>query len=150
MTEQYTYFFPRPMVTVDAVVLSREQTPRVLLVERKHAPFAGHWALPGGFVDMEEPLDMAVARELHEETGIGGVSFRQLHTFGAPGRDPRGRTISVAYLGVVEAPQPPRGGDDAARAAWHPAEEPPALAFDHADILRMALDRAQKENLLWK
>lgn len=134
------------MLTVDAVVLTREPAPRVLLVRRKHEPFAGCWALPGGFVEMEESLEAAVARELLEETGIGGVGLSQLHTFGNPGRDPRGRTVSVAFLGFLAGAREPRGGSDASEAAWHPAAEPPALAFDHADILRMALIRAQEEN----
>lgn len=138
------------MVTADAIVLTREPVPRVLLIKRKQAPFAGSWALPGGFVDMEESLESAASRELREETGMEGVALIQLHTFGDPGRDPRGRTISVVYFGVVSEPSKPCAGDDAREAAWHPAHDPPPLAFDHAAMLRLALARAQEENWLCK
>src|SRR5204863_1444911 len=99
---KYTYDYPRPAVTVDLVVVTREQQPRVLLIRRKHEPFAGMWAIPGGFVDMEETLEAAARRELFEETGVRTSRLQQLHTFGDPGRDPRGRTISVVYLALVD------------------------------------------------
>ncbi len=138
--DPYTYAYPRPMVTVDAVVLaSGTAAPQVLLIRRKNAPFAGFWALPGGFVDMEESLETAAARELEEETGLRGVSLSQLHTFGDVGRDPRGRNITVVYCGQLAEPSPVRAGDDAAEAAWFPARALPPMAFDHDRIVAMAL-----------
>jgi 8-oxo-dGTP diphosphatase len=135
-TKQYTYDFPRPAVTVDTVVVTREAEPRVLLIRRKHEPFAGSWAIPGGFVDMDETLEAAARRELLEETGVQVDAVEQLHTFGDPGRDPRGRTISVVYLARVDADQVrPRADDDAAAVEWHSLLRPPDLAFDHADVL---------------
>ena len=101
--QQYCYDYPRPAVTVDIVIVTREPRPRVLLVRRKHDPFAGMWAVPGGFVEMDESLEDAAHRELKEETGIKAGRLRQLHTFGAPGRDPRGRTISVVYMAQLDA-----------------------------------------------
>src|SRR5436190_20165932 len=110
---KYTYDYPRPAVTVDIVIVTREDRPRVLLIRRKHEPFQGRWALPGGFVDMDENLEAAARRELKEETGIEVAQLRQLHTFGDPGRDPRGRTISVVYLAEVEQNQlQPKAADD--------------------------------------
>jgi 8-oxo-dGTP diphosphatase len=136
---RYTYEYPRPAVTVDVVIVTREDRPRVLLVRRKHDPFAGSWALPGGFVDMEEALDVAARRELREETGVEAPDLVQLHTFGAPNRDPRGRTISVVYLAEVDpGAVEPRAADDAAEVGWFSLQRPPALAFDHKDILACA------------
>lgn len=131
----------RPAFTCDAVVLCKEHGVwYVLLIERAKEPFAGSWALPGGFLEEQEELEDGARRELLEETGIAVDAMEQLRTYGRPGRDPRGRTISVAYLAIVAGPPPePRGSDDAARAAWHPAEAPPRLAFDHAEILADAL-----------
>jgi len=136
---EFTYKYPRPAVTVDIVILTREEKPRVLLIRRKHEPFADCWALPGGFVDMDEPLDAAARRELLEETGVHGKNLVQLHTFGDPGRDPRGRTISVAYLAFVNIKQvKPLAADDAAEVGWFSLARPPKLAFDHKDILAKA------------
>src|SRR5438128_4986046 len=95
---KFTYDYPRPSVTVDMIIVTTEPRPRVLLIRRKHDPFAGLWALPGGFVNQDEALDAAARRELREETGVEASAIEQLHTFGDPGRDPRGHTISVAYL----------------------------------------------------
>src|SRR5260370_1837364 len=135
---QYTYDYPRPAVTVDIAIVTREPRPRVLLIRRKHPPFEGMWALPGGFVEMEESLEAAAHRELFEETGIKGVRFEQVHAFGAPGRDPRGRTISVVYLARVQPAQmKPRAGDDAAAVGCHLLRPPPPLSFDHNKILAM-------------
>src|SRR3954467_675937 len=100
--KKFSYEYPRSSVTVDVVLITREEKPRVLLIRRKHDPFAGAWAIPGGFVDMDEDLETAARRELREETGVEAGDLEQLHTFGAPDRDPRGRTISVAYLARVE------------------------------------------------
>jgi 8-oxo-dGTP diphosphatase len=133
----------KPSVTVDAVVLApRGAGWQVLLVRRKNPPFEGQWALPGGFVEPHEPLEAAARRELEEETGLALAHLEQLHTFGTPGRDPRGWTISVAYvsrLGPEEASAwAPRPGTDAADVAWFDLNELPPLAFDHAEILACA------------
>jgi 8-oxo-dGTP diphosphatase len=138
----YCYEYPRPSVTVDVVIVTREPEPRVLLIRRKHEPFAGAWAIPGGFVDMDESLEAAAARELREETGVTAGPLEQLHAFGDPNRDPRGRTISVVYLARVDPGQVhPEAADDAAEVAWHPLETPPRLAFDHDQILARARAR---------
>jgi 8-oxo-dGTP diphosphatase len=136
MRKRYTYDYPRPAVTVDIIVITRGRRPRVLLVRRKHDPFADWWAIPGGFVEMDETLEATARRELKEETGLSVHGLEQLYTFGDPGRDPRGRTISVAYLADVEKDQVnARAGDDAAEVGWFSLLRPPALAFDHNEIL---------------
>lgn len=134
--------YPRPMVTVDVVIFTlRENDLQVLLIRRRNPPFAGMWAIPGGFVDIDESLEAAAARELEEETGVRDVYLEQFHTFGDPGRDPRGRTITVAYLALVRADRvQPRAGDDAAEARWWPVRALPPLAFDHDRILARALE----------
>jgi len=133
---KFVYDYPRPMVTVDAVIITGEKKPRVLLIRRKHDPFAGVWAIPGGFVDMDERLETAARRELQEETGVGVKHLQQLAVFGDPGRDPRGRTISVVFLGRVNPGRvQPAADDDAAEVAWHYLYRPPKMAFDHARIL---------------
>lgn len=140
----YAYDYPRPAVTVDVVLVSREDEPRVLLIRRKKDPYAGRWAIPGGFLEMEEPLEAGARRELREETGLEVGPLEQLHTFGAPDRDPRGRTISVVYLGRADpAHTAPRAGDDAAEVAWHSLRQPPPLAFDHDRVLACARTRLQ-------
>jgi 8-oxo-dGTP diphosphatase len=144
--KRFCYEYPRPAVTVDTVVVTRERRPRVLLVRRKHDPFAGMWALPGGFVDQAEGLETAARRELAEETGVRVVKMEQLQSFGDPGRDPRGPTISVVFLARVSTPvRDPEGGDDAAEARWHPLHRLPPLAFDHAKILAFARARLRKK-----
>jgi 8-oxo-dGTP diphosphatase len=141
----FTYDYPRPAVTVDVVIVTRDKPWRVLLIRRKGAPFTGMWAIPGGFVNMDETLEAAALRELHEETGVTAKRLEQLHTFGDPGRDPRGRTISVVYLAQVDAGRlQPRADDDAAEVGWHPLSRPPALAFDHNKILACARQRLKK------
>jgi 8-oxo-dGTP diphosphatase len=140
MKKKYCYEYPRPAVTVDVVILSAEDRPRVLLIRRKHDPFVGQWAIPGGFVDMDEALEDAARRELLEETGVRAASLEQLGTFGEPDRDPRGRTISVVYIARVDANKvKPQANDDAAEVGWHRLSRPPAdLAFDHDEILACA------------
>jgi 8-oxo-dGTP diphosphatase len=139
---QYSYDYPRPSVTVDIVLLTREPTPRVLLIRRKRDPFAGAWALPGGFIEMDETLEESARRELREETGIDVSQLVQLYTFGDPGRDPRGRTISVAYLGHVDAAAlTPVAADDAAEVSWFALDALPTLAFDHDRIIAQAAAR---------
>jgi 8-oxo-dGTP diphosphatase len=136
---KYVYDYPRPAVTVDVVIVTHEARPRVLLIRRKHEPFKGCWAIPGGFVEMDEPLDAAARRELFEETGVRTKDLVQLHTFGDPYRDPRGRIISVTYLALLDADRlQPRAGDDAAEVGWFSLRQPPKLAFDHKDILAVA------------
>ncbi len=137
----YTYEHPRPAVTVDVVIFSlQDQQLKVLLSERGEAPFKGMWALPGGFVRLDEDLERAASRELEEETGVKDVYLEQLYTYGEPGRDPRGRVISIAYYALIPADSAVRveGQSDAAQADWHPLSELPALAFDHAEIIQYA------------
>ncbi|GIW81549.1 MAG: NUDIX hydrolase [Gemmatales bacterium] len=139
MKKKFTYDYPRPAVTVDIVVVTEEAKPRVLLIQRKNPPFAGYWAIPGGFVDENESLEAAARRELFEETNVKARNLMQLHTFGDPGRDPRGHTISVVYLTRVDpAKVSLRAADDAGEACWHSLQRPPKLAFDHAKILAYA------------
>ena len=139
---KFTYEYPRPALTVDLVIVTREPRPRVLLIRRKHDPFAGSWAFPGGFVDEGEKLADAARRELREETGSDIGEVEQLYTAGDPGRDPRGWTVSVAYLARVNVDElKPVAADDAEEVAWFPLDELPALAFDHAMILARARAR---------
>jgi 8-oxo-dGTP diphosphatase len=140
--KSYTYEYPRPALTVDSVLVTRESRPRVLLIRRKHDPFAGRWALPGGFVDENEPLVDAARRELREETGVDLPGLEQLYTAGDPGRDPRGWTVSVVFLARVDADSlRPKADDDAEAAGWFPLDAPPEMAFDHSDILARARQR---------
>ncbi|QJW95310.1 NUDIX domain-containing protein [Frigoriglobus tundricola] len=134
--QKHTYEYPRPALTVDVAIVTREANPRVLLIRRKNDPFAGSWALPGGFVDENERLADAARRELVEETGVEGADLEQLYTTGDPGRDPRGWTVSVAYLAQV-APDSlkPIAADDAAEVGWWALDALPPLAFDHAMLL---------------
>ena len=135
--------YRNPALTVDGIVLSRpagESGLEVLLIERGIEPFRGCHALPGGFVEYGEDIERAIHREISEETGLTGLEFRQFHTFGRPGRDPRGHTVSVDYIAEVTGTRPKvLGGDDAAAAAWFPVDGLPELAFDHSDILKRAL-----------
>jgi 8-oxo-dGTP diphosphatase len=135
--------FPRPAVTVDVVLFSGSgDEVKVLLIKRGKPPFEGRWALPGGFVESDEPLAAAAQRELEEETGIANVALEQLYTFGDPGRDPRGWTISVVYYGRVNADHlQTRAATDAADVGWFSALSPPPLAFDHEQVLRFAVGR---------
>lgn len=146
----YTYDYPRPAVTVDIVLFAIHQGAlQVLLVQRKHAPFAGAWALPGGFVEMDEDLETAALRELREETSVRDVYVEQLHTFGAPDRDPRGRVITVAYFALLSEDERARvrlrSASDASEAAWWSVRELPELAFDHDRILEHALRRLRSK-----
>jgi 8-oxo-dGTP diphosphatase len=134
--------YSRPMLTVDTVVLTREHTPSVLLVQRANAPFAGGWALPGGFVDEGEQVVDAAPRELEEETGLRVESFDLLGVYDTPGRDPRGWTVSVVYLARVPSRCDVKGGDDARDARWFTVEGLPELAFDHSVIVAEALNRS--------
>lgn len=138
----YTYDFPRPGLTADCVVFGRggDGAMNVLLIQRKKDPFAGSWAVPGGFVNEGEDLQEAARRELWEETGLSELPLHQFHAFGRPGRDPRGWVVTVAYWAVVDpAAVQLRAGDDAARAAWFPLADLPPLAFDHDEMLQKAV-----------
>jgi len=142
---KYIYDWPRPMVTVDAVVFSLSGgRTQVLLINRGREPFKGKWAVPGGFVEMDEELEDAVARELAEETGLTGVHLEQMHTFGTCGRDPRGRQISIAFTGLATEEQQSmiKAGDDAAKAKWFDIKTVPEdLAFDHDEIIKCAIEK---------
>jgi 8-oxo-dGTP diphosphatase len=142
---QHTYEYPRAALTVDCVVFGFDEGElKVLLIRRGLAPFKGKWALPGGFVRVEETIDEAARRELEEETGLTDVFLEQLYTFGAVDRDPRERVVSVAHFALVKlAEHPAMGATDASDAAWFPVAKPPALAFDHAEILQTALRRLE-------
>lgn len=129
----HTYSYPRPAVTVDAILISKQNS--VLLIERGREPFKGKWALPGGFIDMDEPLETACMRELEEETGIRISELKQFKAFGAVDRDPRHRTISVIFYAFTENEIIAQAGDDAAKAQWFPLDQLPELAFDHQLIL---------------
>lgn len=126
-------------VTVDSVVFcSANNGFKVLLIKRKNDPFKGHWALPGGFIEETEDLVTAAKRELQEETGIVIKTMEQVRAFGAPGRDPRGRTISIAFVSRVFSEEGLKAGDDAAEASWVSVNDLPDLAFDHAEIIEAA------------
>lgn len=154
--KSYTYEYPRPAVTADTVLMAYPEDPRepldaeILLIRRGRDPFRGKWALPGGFLDMAETVEACARRELREETGADtdAFDFILLGLYDRPDRDPRGRTVSAAYL--VQAPRDafdPAAGDDAAEARFFPARElppPDELAFDHADILGDALSLVER------
>jgi 8-oxo-dGTP diphosphatase len=138
-----SYEFPRPALTVDAVVFGFDEGDlKVLLIQRELAPFAGKWALPGGFVRVGESLEDAVRRELEEETGVAKVYLEQLYTFGERDRDPREHVVSVAYYGLVKlSDHRVRAATDARNVGWFLVAETPSLAFDHDRILETALER---------
>lgn len=140
----YTYDYPRPAVTTDCVIFGYDgKELKVLLIERGIEPFKGCWAFPGGFLNMDEDALAGARRELKEETGLENAFIEQFHTFSEPGRDPRGRVITIAHYALVKI-QEVEGGDDAAQARWFPIEEVPPLAFDHDRILRMAMSRLKE------
>ncbi len=141
---KYVYDWPRPMVTVDAVVFALAgDAAKLLLVKRKNEPFKGKWAIPGGFIGIDEELDDAVARELAEETGLTGVKLEQMHTFGTLGRDPRGRQITIVYMGIITHDLDRlKAGDDALEAQWFDIIAlPDNMAFDHDAVAKFAVDR---------
>jgi 8-oxo-dGTP diphosphatase len=141
-TKKFCYEYPRPAVTADVVIVTKERQRRVLLIRRKHPPFAGLWALPGGFVNENEPLEAAARRELREETGVDADGIEQLAAFGDPGRDPRGHTVTIAFLAQLDADQlRPVAADDAADVGWFLMSDLPPLAFDHDKILEVARRR---------
>lgn len=134
----YTYNYPRPAVTADIIILKKNNDQQfLLLIERKHPPFEGMWALPGGFLEMDETLEAAALRELQEETGITGVDLKQFHTFSKVDRDPRHRTITTVFIGYTDDNISINAGDDAAKAQWFSMDKLPPLAFDHGEVMEM-------------
>lgn len=128
-------------VTTDSVIFCETpQGGKILLVQRKYDPFVGQWALPGGFLKDDEALEIGAKRELQEETGLKVESLHQLRAFGTPGRDPRGRTISIAFWGEVPSEANVKGNDDAQDAEWFSIEKLPSLAFDHDEIVKEAIE----------
>jgi len=139
----YTYKYERPSVTVDCVVFGLDEKElRIMLIKRAAEPFMNKWALPGGFIHMDENLEYAAKRELKEETGIDKVFLEQLYTFGDVNRDPRGRVVTVAYYALVNLSEHKiTASTDAAKAAWFSIDDMPDLAFDHGKIIEMAVRR---------
>jgi len=138
---EYIYDWPRPMVTADALVFAVcSERKSVLLIKRGNDPFKGLWAVPGGFVELDEELETAASRELFEETGIKDVALKQMHTFGTIGRDPRGRQITIVFTGTIDKEIEPTAGDDAAQAKWFDINDLPKLAFDHDKVIAMGID----------
>ncbi|MBR6488948.1 MAG: NUDIX hydrolase [Muribaculaceae bacterium] len=143
--KKYCYRYPHPAVTTDCVIFGFDGTNlKVLLVERGIEPFKGKWALPGGFLKLDEDAEQGARRELKEETGLETAYIRQFHTFTAPDRDPRERVITISYYALVRL-QEVVGGDDAARAEWFDLDQIPPLAFDHDRILNMATSELRRQ-----
>lgn len=141
--KKYQYEYPRPAVTVDAILCyQRENNAEILLIKRGREPFMGCWALPGGFVEENEDLVDACKRELEEETGLKMDLMSQLFAIGTPGRDPRGHTISVVYYSFVDELVKATAGDDAMQAQWFPIKNLPAMAFDHREIIQYFIETA--------
>lgn len=135
----YTYKYPRPALTADMVIITRGSKPEVLLIQRGDDPYKGQWAFPGGFMEMDETIEQCAVRELKEETGLDLSVFHQIGAYSKVDRDPRGRTVTVAYLAIIDSTVEVRGQDDAAKAQWWPLASLPPLAFDHEDILKDAI-----------
>ncbi len=144
---KYVYDWPRPMVSVDAAVFGFFRgKAKLLLIRRKNEPFKGQWALPGGFVGINEELEAAAERELAEESGLVNVTLEQMHTFGKCGRDPRGRQITIVFTGTAtEGLNKIKAGDDAAKARWFDIEKlPKDLAFDHSEVVKFAIEKLKR------
>src|SRR3974390_3837383 len=139
----YKYQYPRAALTVDCVVFGFDEGKlKVLLIQRGLPPFKDRWALPGGFVRVEETVDSAARRELAEEAGLTNVFLEQLYSFGEVDRDPRERVVSVAYYALVKLTEhAAKAATDAANAQWFPVSKVPKLAFDHANVLSTAVER---------
>lgn len=140
----YTYKYPRPAVTADCIVITKDAEPKVLLILRGGEPFKGAWAFPGGFMNMDETTEQCAIRELEEETGLRVSEIRQIGAYSKVDRDPRGRTITVAYLAIIDEPVAVQGQDDAAKAEWFQLSDLPHLAFDHYDIIQDAIQKYQE------
>jgi 8-oxo-dGTP diphosphatase len=147
----YSYSYPRPLVTVDLFLIHVFQNKlEILLIQRKNPPFKNAWALPGGYVEIEEDLLSSAQRELSEETGINEISLTELGVFGKPGRDPRGRTITVVFLGILPLNQQVNlvPGDDAQEAEWFQFNSLPRLAFDHQMLIQTCIERFRQNCLI--
>lgn len=136
----YTYKYPRPAVTADVVAITKEEEPKVLLILRGFEPYKGCWAFPGGFMDMNETTEECAIRELEEETSLRLDSMVQVGAYSKVDRDPRGRTITIAYLAIVDEPLSVIAQDDGAKVEWFPINALPTLAFDHNEIMADALN----------
>jgi 8-oxo-dGTP diphosphatase len=137
--KEYKYEYPRPALTVDIIVLRNVCTdPEILLIKRLKSPFKDSWALPGGFVDMDETLEQAALRELKEETGVNDIILNQFKAYSDINRDPRGRTISMVFIGISKIDIEVIAGDDAKEASWFSINNLPQLAFDHTLIIKEA------------
>ncbi|HET8854799.1 MAG TPA: NUDIX hydrolase [Salinimicrobium sp.] len=139
----------RIAITVDCVIFKMAKegsVVHILLVQRKKAPFKEDWALPGGFLEEQETMETGALRELREETGLRIKEIEQLKAFGAPGRDPRGRTITIAFWGETDSEQELKAADDASQASWFSEDRLPALGFDHSEILKFALLQYRKKS----
>lgn len=135
----YTYKYPRPAVTADCIVITEDTDAKVLLIQRGDEPYKECWAFPGGFMNMDETTEQCALRELEEETGLKVAELHQIGAYSRVDRDPRGRTVTVAYLSVIDKPLPVHGQDDAAKAEWWSLTSLPQLAFDHAEIMKDAI-----------
>ena len=136
----YEYKYPRAAVTADIIIFDKNKE-KILLIERGGEPFIGMWALPGGFMDMNETIEQTAFRELEEETNLTGIELNQLHTFTAIGRDPRHRTVTTVFYGFIEDnAQTAIAGDDAAKAQWFNIYDLPNLAFDHREVIDFFID----------
>lgn len=139
----FSYQYPRPAVTVDCAIFTKiKELWNILLIERANLPYKGFWALPGGFLDINETIEQCAFRELSEETGLRDIRLSQLHVFSAVDRDPRGRIISVLFYGMVHTEQiNAKAGDDAKKIQWFPLNDLPHLAFDHIEIIKTCLTK---------
>lgn len=140
----YEYKYPRPAVTADCIVITREEEPKVLLIQRANEPYKGCWAFPGGFMDMDETTEQCAIRELKEETGLDVSDIKQIGCYSKVDRDPRGRTLTVAYLAIIDKPVEVTGLDDAVKAEWFSLSALPQLAFDHEEIIKDAIAQYKK------
>ena len=135
-------------LTTDCVIFTGEsRNPKVLLVQRNIDPFQGKWALPGGFLNDEEPLEIGAKRELEEETGLQVENLQQIRAFGAPDRDPRGRTVTIGFWTRIASEEKVKGMDDAGDAKWFPVQDLPGLAFDHQMIVEEGLEQFRQINI---
>lgn len=141
---KYCYEYPRPLVTVDAIIIDGSARSEILLIQRKNEPYKFMWALPGGFIEMDENLEDSVNREVKEETSLTGIEFKQFKAFGDVGRDPRGRNIVVVFYGFCKDKEKAIAGDDAANAQWFKLNDLPELGFDHSRIINEFISEKMK------
>ncbi|MFW5886860.1 MAG: NUDIX domain-containing protein [Bacteroidota bacterium] len=146
--KEYCYKYPRPSVTTDCVIFGYDGNDLfVLLIKRANEPFKDQWAFPGGFLEMDEKAIDGAKRELKEETGVDNVEIEQFHTFSEPGRDPRGRTLSIVYYALVQKDEiVHQAGDDAGETRWFSMKNLPQLAFDHDYVFNKALSRLRADS----